>query len=415
MQNADAPHIAVIGGGAAGLMAAGTALRAGARVTVYEHAKRTGTKLLITGKGRCNLTNQCPVPEFLENVVTNPRFLYAALSRLTPDDTMRLFEGWGVPLKTERGKRVFPVSDKSRDILDALRRYAGGAVFRFENVRGVSRGQDGLFTVTANEPKTYDRVILATGGRSYPLTGSDGSGYALARALGHTVTPLIPSLVPLVSPDPVCREMQGLSLRNVGLTIRAGSGKILYRDFGEMLFTHFGISGPMVLSASCHLHGADFAGMCAVIDLKPALDEPTLDARLRSDFASGANRDFSNLLPGLLPQKMIAPFIRRVGIPAAKKAHDITRGERAAILHLLKHFEISLSGTRPIEEAIVTSGGVNVREIDPKTMQSKQVPGLYFSGEILDVDAYTGGFNLQIAFSTGYVAGSCAAGSANSI
>ncbi|HBJ19354.1 MAG TPA: aminoacetone oxidase family FAD-binding enzyme [Clostridiales bacterium] len=400
--------IAVIGGGAAGMMAAGTACALGAAVTLYEHTDRLGKKLAITGKGRCNVTNACTAAEFLANVPHNPRFLYAALSAFSPEDTVAHFERLGVKLKVERGNRVFPESDRARDIVLAMTEYAGGAKKRFENVRAVHPREDGTFTVTATGEEIYDAVILATGGRSYPLTGSDGSGYRIARKLGHTVTPLSPSLVPLESPDPLCAELQGLSLKNVGIRITDG-GRTVYEDFGEMLFTHFGVSGPTVLSASSHLVGRDLSSLTFHIDLKPALDEVTLDARLLSDFSERNNKDFSHALDALLPAKLKEPLIRLTGIDPRKKVNAVTREERHRVLSLLKDFSFPLSGFRPIEEAIITSGGVDVREVVPGTMESKLHPGLYFAGEILDVDAYTGGFNLQIAFSTGYLAGTHAA------
>lgn len=402
-------NIAVVGGGAAGMMAAGSALRCGAQVTVYEHIGVPGKKLAITGKGRCNLTNNCPTDVFLENVTRNARFLYSALQAMGPAETMALFEKLGVALKTERGERVFPVSDRAADVVDALRRYCAGAEFLYENVRSVRQGEDGKFTVTAKGEQTYDRVILATGGRSYPRTGSDGSGYRLAAELGHTLIPTVPSLVPLVSDDPVCAQMMGLSLRNVGIRVLDENQKCLYSDFGEMLFTHFGVSGPVILSASARLTGREIKGLTLSVDLKPALDEQTLDRRILSELSAGANRDFINILPTLLPSKMHRPFAAAAGVPEHQKANLITRPMRRAIVQTLKDFRIPLSGRRPIEEAIVTAGGVSVRQIRPGTMESKLIPGLYFAGEILDVDAYTGGFNLQIAFSTGNLAGKSAA------
>lgn len=399
-------RIAVVGGGAAGMLAAGTALAMGAQVTVFEHRDRTLLKLGITGKGRCNLTNNAPVSELIAAVVHNPRFLYTAFSAFSSEDTMALFERLGVPLKTERGRRVFPISDKASDIVKALRQYAADAEIRFEHVKGLRFENGRVMGVEARDFYPADAVILATGGRSYSATGSDGSGFALARAAGHAVTPLSPSLVPLTSPSPLCAEMQGLSLKNVGLRIlRRDGGKCLYEDFGEMMFTHFGLTGPMILSASAHLQGEDISRLDAVIDLKPALDDATLDARLLSDFAKNANRNFENALGGLLPAKMILPMLSYVGIDKTKKVHLITREERRALLRALKGFMLPLSGFRPIEEAIITSGGVSVKEVSPKTMMSKKCNGLFFAGEMLDVDAYTGGYNLQIAFSTGYLAG----------
>ncbi len=399
MSTQSAKHIAVVGGGAAGLMAAGVALEAGAKVTLFEHMPRTGTKLLITGKGRCNVTNDCTAEEFLQNVISNPRFLYSSASDFTPADTRDFFENLGVPLKVERGHRVFPVSNKAADIVTALRNFSSGAVRIHEKVTSLTT-EDGKITgVVTTRPYSFDAVILATGGASYPLTGSDGSGYDLARAVGHTITPLSPSLVPLVSPDPICHEMQGLSLRNVKIKI-VDNGKNIYEDFGEMLFTHFGLSGPTILSATAHMRGCTFADTEVQIDLKPALDDHALDARLLSDFRTNANKDLQNELATLLPQKMISPFITRIGIDPHKKVHDITREERIRIHENLRSFRISVSSFRPLREAIVTAGGVNVREVSPKTMESKLIAGLYFAGEILDLDAYTGGFNLQIAFTT---------------
>lgn len=399
-------RIAVVGGGAAGMLAAGTALAMGADVTVFEHRDRTLLKLGITGKGRCNLTNNAPVSELIANVVHNPRFLYTAFSAFSAEDTMALFERLGVPLKTERGRRVFPASDKASDIVKALRRYAGNAEIRFEHIHKLHTENGRVTGVSGRDFFPADAVILATGGRSYPVTGSDGSGFALARAAGHSVTPLSPSLVPLTSPSPLCPQMQGLSLKNVGLRIvhREG-GKCLYEDFGEMMFTHFGVTGPMILSASAHLQNENLSALDAVIDLKPALEAATLDARLLSDFAKNANRNIENALGALLPSKMILPMLSYVGIEEKKKVHLITKEERRALLHALKGFAIPLSGFRPIEEAIVTSGGVSVKEVSPKTMMSKKCEGLFLAGEMLDVDAYTGGYNLQIAFSTGYLAG----------
>jgi len=401
--------LAVIGGGAAGMMAAGTASLYGADVYLFEQNKFLGKKLAITGKGRCNVTNDSTKEEFLENVTKNPRFLYSALNTLDSVETMKLFEGLGVQLKTERGKRVYPTSDKAKDIVDAMKRYASGAKIIYEKVKSVIPKADGGFTVKTDTEYSFDRVIIATGGKSYPLTGSDGSGYRLSQKLGHTVTELIPSLIPLESTSSLCHEMQGLSLKNVAIEIKDKSGKTLYRDFGEMMFAHFGVTGPVILSASAHLRGAKIDELALFIDLKPALDEKTLDARLLSDFKKQSNKDFINSLSSLLPAKMIAPFISLTGIDERKKVNLITKEERKIILSTLKGFKIPLSRFRPIEEAIITSGGIDVKEINPKDMSSKICPGLYFAGEIIDVDAYTGGFNLQIAFSTGYLAGKSAA------
>lgn len=402
--------VCVVGGGAAGMMAAGTAMLYGAEVTIFENTDRLGKKLAITGKGRCNVTNNCSVFEFLENVTKNPRFLYAALNALTPTDTIDFFENLGVKLKTERGNRVYPQSEKAKDIVDAMKKYSDGANVLYHKVTGIKKHDDGKFTVTAaNESYTFDSVIIATGGRSYPLTGSDGSGYRLAMRLGHKVTELIPSLIPIESKSHLCTDMQGLSLKNVAIAIKDENGRALYTDFGEMMFAHFGVTGPVILSASAHLRNVDISKLTLSIDLKPALDEKTLDQRLLSDFSEKSNKDFINSLGALLPSKMILPFARLTGIDERKKTNSITKEERRKILHTLKNFEIPLYRFRPIEEAIVTSGGIDVKDISPKDMQSKIVSGLYFAGEIIDVDAYTGGFNLQIAFSTGYLAGKNAA------
>ena len=398
-------RVAVIGGGAAGLMAAGTAALYGAEVTVFEHIGRLGKKLAITGKGRCNVTNQCTLEEFLQNVPTNPRFLYAALNAFTPEDTISHFENLGVKLKVERGRRVFPESDKAIDIVNAMKQYASVAKILYEKVLTIKKVNDASFIVTTpNGEYEYDKVILATGGRSYPLTGSDGSGHRLARKLGHTITPLSPSLVPLVSPSHIPEALQGLSLKNVSIKL-IQNGKTIYSDFGELLFTHFGLSGPLILSASSHLTDKTFENTVISIDLKPALDEQTLDRRILHDFAERNNRNFQNALDALLPSKLIPVIISLSKIDPYKKVNSITKEERLRLLALLKNFTIPISATRPIEEAIITSGGVDVKEISSKTMESKIVSGLYFAGEIIDVDAYTGGYNLQIAFSTGYLAG----------
>lgn len=399
--------IAVIGGGAAGLMSAYSAALAGGNVTVFEKNSKSGRKLRITGKGRCNLTNNCDVNEFLQNVPSNPRFLYSALNRLTPSDTMSLFEDFGVELKTERGRRVFPVSDNANDIADALisQCIKHGVKTVREKVNDIKANVNGRFTVvTAGKDRSFDAVIIATGGMSYPRTGSDGDGYGFAKEFGHTVTDIKPSLVPLTAGSP-CAECQGLSLKNIGFSIVDENGKVIYDDFGELMFTHFGLTGPTVLSASAHIKNVESGKCRAVIDLKPALDEKTLDARILSDFEKYKNRDFTNALSDLLPQKLIAPTVRLSGIDSRKKVNEITKQERARLVSLLKALTVNIKGTRPIDEAIITKGGVNVREVDPKTMQSKKVKGLFFAGEILDVDAYTGGYNLQIAFSTGMLAG----------
>lgn len=372
----------------------------GADVTVFEKNDRTGLKLGITGKGRCNLTNNCTREEFMANIPTNPRFLYSAFSAFTPADTMEFFENMGVPLKTERGNRVFPVSDRAGDIVHALRdRIKGHVVNR--RVTGICAENGRVTGITAGGKfLPFDAVILCTGGMSYPKTGSDGDGYRFAKALGHTVTPLRPSLVPIESPDRFCAEMQGLSLKNVAVSVTSDSGRGVYRDFGEMMFTHFGVTGPVILSASSMIPDLAPGKYILHIDLKPALDEKTLGDRLLSDFSKNINRDFANSLGALLPAKMIPVFVRLTGIPGGKKVNSITKEERRRVTALLKDFPVRLSRFRPIDEAIITKGGISVKEIDPKTMQSKLVSGLFFAGEIIDVDGYTGGFNLQIAFST---------------
>ena len=405
----EAIKIAVIGGGAAGMMAAGTASLYGAEVTIFESTDRLGKKLAITGKGRCNVTNNCTRDEFLEAVTKNPRFLYTALAAFSTEDTMNLFESLGVKLKTERGRRVFPENEKAISIVNALKDYSAAAKIIHHKATRISKNENGFEVTAGKKSYAFDKVIIATGGKSYPLTGSDGSGYNLAMKLGHSVTELIPSLIPLTSYSPLCQQMQGLSLKNVKISIKDEAERVLYTDFGEMMFAHFGVTGPVILSASAHLRKYDISTLKLSIDLKPALDEKTLDQRLLSDFQKKSNKDLINALGELLPTKMIEPFIKLSGIDGRKKVNSITKEERRILLNTLKSFEIPLEGYRPIEEAIITSGGIDVKEITPKTMESKLVSGLYFAGEIIDVDAYTGGYNLQIAFSTGYLAGKSAA------
>lgn len=405
--------VAVIGGGAAGLMAAISASKMGAEVTLFEKNDRMGRKLAITGKGRCNVTNDCTVEEFLQNVPTNPRFLYSALGRFDTSDTKEFFESAGVPLKVERGRRVFPVSDKADDIVKALVREAKevGVKVAFEKVLSVDSAEGKVIGITTDRAQyATNAVIICTGGKSYPRTGSDGDGYAFAKSLGHTVTPLLPSLVPMTSQSKLCPSLQGLSLKNVSLSIvDRTSGKAVYSDFGEMMFTHFGLTGPMILSASAHIPDAPSGRYEAHVDLKPALDEKTLDARIIADFNKYANKDFLNALSDLLPQKLIPVVISLSGIDARKKVNSITKEERHALAGVIRCLRISISGFRPINEAIVTKGGVTVKEVNPKTMESRLCQGLYFAGEVLDVDAYTGGYNLQIAFATGVLAGESAA------
>lgn len=395
------------------MMAAIAAAGAGAETVLVEKNDRLGRKLRITGKGRCNVTNDCDRNTFLSNIPTNPRFLYGAFAGFSNEDTKAFFEGLGVPLKTERGNRVFPVSDHAGDIVAALEkecRRRGVQILR-ETVTGLELAGGRVTGVrTEDGGLPAGAVIVATGGASYPLTGSTGDGYRFARAAGHTVVDIHPSLVPLTSPGALCPSMQGLSLRNVGVKIlRRENGKAVYEDFGELMFTHFGVTGPTVLSASAHLSDIAPGKYELCIDLKPALDEKKLDARVLSDFAKYRNRDFANALSDLLPQKMIPAFVQLCGVPGDRKVNAVTRAERARVVETLKHFRVPLDGFRPISEAIVTRGGVSTRELSPKTMESRLVRGLYFAGEVIDVDAYTGGFNLQIAFSTGFAAGRSAA------
>ena len=396
----------VIGGGAAGMMCSAVAAERGLDVILLEPNKILGRKLRITGKGRCNVTNNCDIREFLNNIPGDGRFLYSALNRLSPRDTMELFESLGLHLKTERGNRVFPVSDNANDVAGTLQRYMNRA-----GVRVIHSSAKHIITEadTVTGVETCDGVIecraavICTGGLSYPLTGSRGAGYKMAQELGHTVTPTRPSLVPLESDDDYCAEMQGFSLKNVTLSAYEDD-KLIYKELGEMLFTHFGVSGPLVLSASSHMRRFGEAKYQLRIDLKPGLDEKKLDARLLRDFEKYANRDFANSLGDLAGKAMIPVLVRLSGIPAETKVNSITREQRHELLRLLKSFPVSVSGPRPIDEAIVTSGGVSTKEINPRTMQSKLVGGLYFAGEVMDLDAYTGGFNLQIAWSTAYTA-----------
>lgn len=398
----DKLKIGIIGAGAAGMAAAGHAAELGAEVTLFDKNDRPGRKLAITGKGRCNLTNYSDIQNYMANIPTNPRFLYGALCEFTPSDTMTLFESLRVKLKVERGNRVFPESDKAYDIVDALKRYSGSARYINEKVISIDTAASSVIGLTTSRKSyAFDRVILAAGGASYPRTGSTGDGYALANALGHTIVPPKPSLVPLCTAGDICRRLCGLSLKNINFTVTdTASGKTVFEEFGELLFAHFGLTGPVVLSASAHLKNIVPNRYTASIDLKPALDEKTLDNRLLSDFSKYKNKDFANSLDDLLPAKLIPVAVELSGIPGHKKVNEITKAERHALVMLLKHLDFKLTGTRPIDEAIITSGGVSVGEISPKDMQSKLVRGLYFAGEVIDVDAYTGGYNLQIAFST---------------
>ena len=401
----------VIGGGAAGLMAAGTAAKRGLSVTLIERNDKLARKVAITGKGRCNVTNSCPLlNDLISNVPVNGRFLYGAFSRFTTDDTIDFFEGLGVPLKIERGNRVFPVSDRALDIVDALN--------KFITVNGVKRKQgrvteliveNGVVKgcVTDDGRKFFaENVLIATGGISYPATGSTGDGYTLAKQAGHTITDLKPSLVPLECHEGWCTDAQGLSLRNVEIRVEdTKTYKEVYKDFGEMLFTHFGVSGPMILSASSHMRNMERGRYVIHIDFKPALTYEQLDKRLQRDLLECSNKNLYNTIALMLPRKMIPVIVKLSGLNGNIKSNQVTKDMRATLVELLKDIRLTVTDFRPIDEAIVTSGGVSVSEIDPKTMKSKIIDGLYFAGEVIDVDAYTGGFNLQIAFSTGHLAG----------
>ena len=405
--------VAVIGAGAAGMMAAGRCAELSrlygidAEVYVFDKNDRPGKKLAITGKGRCNLTNNCDINTFLENIPRNPRFLYSSLNEFSPSDTIAFFEGEGVPLKTERGRRVFPVSDKAHDIVSALKAYCdkGGVRFVYSKVTGIKK-INGTFVISLKDRQRefFDKVIIATGGCSYPLTGSDGDGYRFARSLGIKITELSPSLVALEVTESYVKELMGLSLRNVSVSATDENGNLVHSEFGEMLFTHFGLSGPTILSMSAHLPDIVPEKYRISIDLKPALDEKTLDKRIVSDLEKHKNKNIENALSELLPSKMIPTFVRLSGIDPSRRANSITRTERQKLLSLFKSLTFTVKCTRPIEEAIITKGGVDTSEISPRTMEAKNVSGLYFAGEIIDVDAYTGGYNLQIAFATARVA-----------
>lgn len=397
--------VIVIGGGPAGMFSAITAAQQGNRVLLLERNERLGKKLLITGKGRCNVTNRCSAREVLENIPRNGRFLYSAMESFPPESICRFFEDNGCQLKTERGNRVFPVSDKSQSILDCLTRKMRQLSVTVETARVKQiLTDDGAVSGVAADNKTYScsSVILATGGLSYPATGSTGDGYTIAQALGHTLIPPEGSLVPLETVGPDCPDMQGLSLRNVAVKLLNEKGKVLYKDFGELLFTHFGVSGPTVLSASAHLKGE---GCVLLIDLKPALDEQKLQERILRDLQMYRNRSMENALTDLLPRSMIPVVLRKLCIPAQLQANSLKKDQRQALVSLLKAFPVEIAGKRPVAEAIITSGGIKISEINPKTMESKLVSGLFFAGEIIDCDAYTGGFNLQIAWATAYCAG----------
>lgn len=403
--------VIVIGAGAAGLMASGVAAENGNDVVLIEKNDKPGRKVMITGKGRCNVTNNCNlINDLIANVPTNGRFLYSAFSRFMPSDTIDFFEDMGVSLKVERGNRVFPESDKASDIVDALNKYSQDADAK--RIKGtvseLIMSEAKVEGVILDDGKELyaDKVIVATGGASYPLTGSTGDGYKLAKQAGHTVTDIKPSLVPLVCHEGFCMDLQGLSLKNVEITVTdTESYKEIYKDFGEMLFTHFGVSGPLILSASSHMKDMKERKYEIHIDLKPALSYEQLDKRIQRDFLENSNKNFINALDALLPKKLVPVIVRLSGIKPSTKVNQITKDMRGKLVNILKDMKITVIKFRPIEEAIITSGGVSTKEIDPKTMESKLCKGLYFAGEVIDVDAYTGGFNLQIAFSTGRLAG----------
>lgn len=397
----------IIGGGAAGSFCAITAARRGLSVIVLEPNEKIGRKLRITGKGRCNVTNNSDIRTVMNHIPDHSRFLYGALTRFSPEDTMQFYEDLGIPLKTERGNRVFPVSDKANDIADALQnelRRLGVTIIHEKAVDLITEDGRVCAVETSNQRIRTDRCVIATGGKSYPKTGSEGSGYRLASKLGHSIVSPLPSLVPLVSDDRCCAELQGLSLRNIELSAFEDD-KSIYRERGEMLFSHFGITGPLVLSASAHMRHFGTAEYKVILDLKPALDEKTLDLRILRDFSKYQNKAIRNALGDLLPKAMIPVILSRIAVPGGKPVHEITKEERKKLVHELKSFTITINGTRPIEEAVVTAGGVSTDEINPRTMESKLVSGLYFAGEIMDLDAYTGGYNLQIAWSTANLAG----------
>ncbi len=396
----------VIGAGPAGMMAAITAARLGRKVLVIERNDRPGRKLRITGKGRCNVTNFSSPRDIMANTPGNGKFLFSCLNRFPPEAVMEFFEQIGVPLKVERGSRVFPVSDKAEDIVDALVREMRTLGIR--TVKGRVREliiEDGAVRGVSGDGFSYkaESVLIATGGLSYPKTGSTGDGYRLAKQAGHELTERGASLVPLECAGSDCPDMQGLSLRNISIELKNEAGKTVYKDFGEMLFTHFGVSGPVILSASAHMRG--FSKAKLIIDLKPALDEKKLDQRILRDLEAGKNKNFSNILSGLMNPLMIPIAIRHTGIAADTKANSVTKEQRKSLISFLKHYELEVTGTRPVDEAVITTGGVDVKSINPSDMSSRLVSGLYFAGEVIDADAYTGGFNLQIAWSTGWAAG----------
>lgn len=406
----DTTEVIVVGGGAAGMMAAASAAEYGAHVTLIEKNSRMGRKLAITGKGRCNVTNNSAPDEVLKNIPRNPNFMYSSLSRFAPEDVMAFFEGMGVPLKTERGKRVFPVSDKAGDIVAALEKYTRdlGVDIIHDEARSLIISKEECRGVKTRRGEYHGCVILATGGRSYPVTGSDGYGYTLAKSAGHTIIPPEPSLSAMVTRQRWVSKAAGLDLRNVSVRLFDGE-KQIYDDFGELLFTEYGISGPTVLSASAHIPQMEGGRYKIAVDLKPALSEKQLDARILRDFSERHGKPFVESIGGLLPRQLLGVFPELLGIPSEKRVDEITKEERRRLVGLLKKLTLDIERFRPIDEAIITRGGVSVKEISPKTMESKLCGGLYFAGEIIDVDAYTGGFNLQIAFSTARAAGFSAA------
>ncbi len=400
--------VVVVGGGAAGMMAAITAGNLGKSVVLLEHNRTLGKKLLITGKGRCNVTNHCSPQEVLQNIPRNSRFLSSAIYGFPPEKAMEFFEHLGCPLQTERGNRVFPRSEQAADVNRVLQEGLRHAKVELRHGRVKKLlVDDGVIIGVATETEEIfgTAVILATGGCSYPQTGSTGDGYALAQSVGHEIVPPVGSLVPMVERGDMCKRLMGLSLKNVAIKLINQKNKVVYTDFGELLFTHFGLSGPVILSASAHMNSKDTYTVS--MDLKPALDEKKLDERLLRDFAQYQNRDFENALGDLLPRKLIPVMVHRSGIPGDTKVHSITKEQRRGLLQLLKNFTVDITGLRPVEESIITAGGVKVAQVNPRTMESKLVSGLFFAGEILDVDAYTGGFNLQIAWATGVMAGRC--------
>ncbi len=400
-------NVLVIGGGPAGLVAAATAAKAGNDVTLFDKNKLFAKKLRITGKGRCNITNSADISEFIGAVRTNGNFMYSAFYSFTNDDAISLFNSLGVPTKEERGGRIFPVSDSARDVAEALIKYArqNGVKLVTEKITGLDVADGKVTGVISSYGKVYkgDRVIVATGGKSYPLTGSTGDGYVIAKRVGHTVIPPKPSLVPLLVAENYVGELQGLSLKNIEIKVFNGGKKPVYTDFGEMLFTDKGVSGPVILSASANIK--NYENCTLYIDLKPALDEAQLDKRIRRDFEENINRNFCNALDKLLPKKLIPVIIKLSEIPPETKVHQISKEQRLKLVELIKNLKFTITGTGSIDEAIITSGGINVKEINPSTMESKILSGLYFAGEVIDVDAYTGGYNLQIAYSTGFLAG----------